>query len=107
MNKDVIQSFCRYYKGEDKCPFKDGDKQMFWLSEKWWFKQTITVDYAGCEVIIPLLKEYVDAGLSRFEMYDSVPITLKAILFNRYCKYAESVDIEGFKKFYKTIYIKG
>lgn len=62
---------------------------------------------AGCELITPILKEYTDAGLSSFELYDGVPITLKAVLFNRYCKYAESVDIEGFRKLYRATYIKG
>ena len=57
--------------------------------------------------IAPILKEYTDAGLSSFELYDGVPITLKAVLFNRYCKYAERVDIEGFKELYRTTYIKG
>ena len=62
---------------------------------------------AGCKLIAPILKEYTDAGLSSFELYDGVPITLKAVLFNRYCKYAERVDIEGFKELYRTTYIKG
>lgn len=107
MYKNDLQSFCRFYKGETVCPFKDGDKQMFWLCEKWWTEQTIPVTDAGCELITPILKEYTDAGLSSFELYDGVPITLKAVLFNRYCKYAESVDIEGFRKLYRTTYIKG
>lgn len=33
MYKNALQSFCRFYKGETVCPFKDGDKQMFWLCE--------------------------------------------------------------------------
>ena len=41
MYKNDLQSFCRFYKGETVCPFKDGDKQMFWLCEKWWTEQTI------------------------------------------------------------------
>ena len=91
MYKNDLQSFCRFYKGETVCPFKDGDKQMFWLCEKWWTEQTIPA---------------TDAGLSSFELYDGVPITLKAVLFNRYCKYAERVDIEDFRKLYRTTYIK-
>ena len=79
---------------------------MFWLCEKWWTEQTIPATDAGCELITPILKEYTDAGLSSFELYDGVPITLKAVLFNRYCKYAERVDIEDFRKLYRTTYIK-
>ncbi len=118
MYKNALQSFCRFYKGEAECPFKDGYKQMFWLCEKWWTEQTIPATDAGteqtipatdagCELITPILKEYTDAGLSSFELYDGVPITLKAVLFNRYCKYAERVDIEGFRKLYRTTYTKG
>ena len=47
----------------------------------------------------------MDAGLSHFEPYDNIPVTLKATLFNRFCKYMDRVDIEEFKKFYSTIYM--
>lgn len=107
MYKNDLQSFCRFYKGGMVCPFKDGDKQMFWLCEKWWTEQTELASDAGCERIAPILKEYTNAGLSNFEMYDDVPITLKAVLFNRYCKYTERMDIEGFKDLYQSTYIKG
>ena len=107
MVKETLQSFCRFYKGETVCPFKDGDKQMFWLCEKWWTEQTIPATDAGCKLIAPILKEYTDAGLSSFELYDGVTIPLKALLFNRYSTSAEWVDIEGFRKLYRTTYIKG
>ena len=107
MYKNALQSFCRFYKGEAECPFKDGYKQMFWLCEKWWTDETIPGTDGGCELITPILKEYTDAGLSSFELYDGVPITLKAVLFNRYCKYAERVGMVGFRKLDRTAYSKG
>ena len=102
-----LTHLCIYYKGEKECPFREADKQMFWLGEKWWTEQTELASDAGCERIAPILKEYTNAGLSNFEMYDGVPITLKAVLFNRYCKYAERTDIEGFKDLYQSTYING
>jgi hypothetical protein len=106
MIRETLQSFCRFYKGEMKCPFKEADKQMFWLSEKWWVEQTELANEAGDKRISPLIDEYMNAGLSQFEKYDSVPITLKAVLFNRYCKYMERIDIEGFKHIYLVKYME-
>ena len=80
---------------------------MFWLCEQWWSAQTEPASNDGCERITPILKGYMDASLSSFEMYDGVPITLKAVLFNRYCQYVETIDTEGFKELYQTKYIKG
>lgn len=93
-----LTHLCIYYKGEKEYPFREADKQMFWLGEKWWTEQTELASDAGCERIAPILKEYTNAGLSNFEMYDGVPITLKAVLFNRYCKYAERTDIGGLQR---------
>lgn len=102
--KDPLIALCLYYKGEDECPFKDENKIWFWRYESWWYEQTALSNDAGCERISPFLDEYLQAGLSGFEPYDNTPITLKAVLFNRYCKYAERVDIEGFKRFYLDEY---
>lgn len=107
MDKKAFQPFCRFYKGGTECPYNEGNKQMFWLCEKWWAEQTFPATDAGCQLISPILKEYTDAGLSNFEMYDGVPITLKAVLFNRFCKYNERIDVEGFRALYLDIYIKG
>lgn len=62
MYKNDLQSFCRFYKGETVCPFKDGDKQMFWLCEKWWTEQTIPATVAGWH-LLPL-PSGLRAGLS-------------------------------------------
>lgn len=101
----ALLALCRVYKGEDECPSKDADRQMLWRCEEWWVSQTILGNKEGCDRIGSVLSEYMDAGLSHFEPYDNTPITLKATLFNRFCKYEDRVDVEGFKKFYSTIYI--
>ena len=53
-----------------------------------------------------MLEEYLFSGLSDFEKFDDIPITLKALLFNRYCKTAQSMlsAVEPFKKFYHKYY---
>lgn len=104
--KDALIYLCRYYKCENECPFKNEDKKLFWACEKWWYEQTALSDDAGCYRISPFLDEYLQAGMSGFEMYDNIPITLKAVLFNRYCKLGDRVDIEGFKKLYLDEYMK-
>ena len=37
-----------------------------------------------------------------FEKYDDTPMTLKALLYNRFIKYNERIDIEAFKKWYHS-----
>ena len=46
-----LTHLCIYYKGEKECPFREADKQMFWLGEKWWTEQTELASDAGCERI--------------------------------------------------------
>ena len=50
-----------------------------------------------------MLEYYIRAGLSTFQMFDNTPITLKALLFNRYSHWTMG-DIDGFKEWYLTAY---
>lgn len=104
VNNDAYKLFCRFYKEETECPFLEANKQMFWHCEKWWLEQIGLKNEAGCNRVAPLMDEYRNAGLNNYEMYDGVPITLKAVLFNRYCKYMDGIDIEGFKELYTLEY---
>ena len=106
MEKEELKSLCRYYKGENECSFHDGNKALFWSCEKWWTEQTALANDEASERIAVFIKDYMEAGLSGFEKYDSVPITLKAVIFNRYCKLTDRVDIEGFKRLYIGEYKK-
>ncbi|MCD7721306.1 MAG: hypothetical protein LUI09_03660 [Prevotellaceae bacterium] len=39
MTKEELLKYCRYYKGEEKCPFKEGDNRgFFWYAEKDYLK---------------------------------------------------------------------
>lgn len=92
---------CRYYGGEESCPFEDQNKKMLWFYEMSWVIDTSRgVDWSAA------VDEYLSYGLARFSAGDGVPISLKALLFNRYMRDSFSVadSIEPFKTFYKTYY---
>lgn len=110
--KELLQ-FCRYYKGEDKCDSADGNIRLMWICEEHWVYHTIEIikekgrrekGFKEKEVLFFSLDEYLAYGLGDFEKYDGTPLTLKATLFNRYCKHMDFMDVEGFKTFYKNIY---
>lgn len=101
MNKSDAIKFCRYYHGEDNCPFRDDDRSALWKIERSWLERMINGD---TEMIENAVNEYVGYGLGDFQMRDEVPISLKAVLFNRFCKYNDRIDIEGFKNFYLRAY---
>lgn len=105
--KDLIQ-FCRYYKGEEENPYKDGDKAYLWDYERVWVKETLA-SYKNEDVSFfsPMLDEYLACGLREFEQMDDTPVTLKALLFNRYCHWngLPMVDCaKSFKRWYNEFY---
>lgn len=62
----------------------------------------------SARIVVPR-KQYIDAGLISFEQMDDTPITLKALLFNRFCHHTDLSLIDGaeaFKIFYVSEYTK-
>ena len=54
-----------------------------------------------------LLDDYIDAGLTEFNAYDNTPVTLKAVLHNRFMQQAEGMaSTDDFKHWYDTFYAK-
>lgn len=105
--KDLLKH-CKYYKGGDTCPFTDNDGSMFWFYEKAW------VISMSSDSPTLLLDEYIDdyirVGLRNFIDMDDTPLSLKALLFNRFCKWSggsQSECVGAFKKFYIYDYLKG
>ncbi len=94
--KDYIK-FCRSYKGEDS-DSSDRQIQAIIAQERWWVKHSVVGDIRWA------LDDYLAYGMREFEQFDDTPATLKAFLFNRYC--SERIDIDGFKKWYKNVYMK-
>jgi len=111
MDKSDYLQFCRYYKGENDNPFdgKDGTKAMLWFYERVWIDemQEIAKDKEQKEShsSFDYLDEYLNYGLADFEKMDNIPISLKALLFNRYAKSSYSMRdaVKPFKQFYSHL----
>lgn len=106
METKIFIPFCRYYKGEKVNPNKGGNDALFWDYEKQWCEWNTTDD--GKEILMRMLDEYGNMGMLMFESDDKVPVSLKALLFNRCGKGGLSmVDcIKEFPEYYKA-YKKG
>lgn len=103
MNK-VLFDYCRYYKGEKECPF-DAEQALLWDYERRWCKVQNDKDSSMND----MLNEYNISGLCSFEPYDGTPVSLKALLFNRFCHWSSGAMhecIEPFKKWYVDTYKK-
>lgn len=97
--KDLLHH-CRYYKGEKECPH-DGTKGMLWRYEKSWIELALSKDDEHSDLLSKILTEYLLAGLKDFEKFDDTPVTLKALLYNRFEQWNEGGD---FKDFYHKYY---
>lgn len=103
MERETLIKQCRYYNGEEENPYGEGgDKAMFWFYERWWAEKMANGD---TDVLSFYLSLYERVGLTDFEEDDGVPITLKAILFNRYEEWAEGGP-DDFKIWYERDYWK-
>lgn len=101
MKKEDLLKYCRYYKGEDNSPFDDPN-----LSSLWYYEQTWVEDISSNRYLDILIDEYVRSGLGLFAQFDNIPVTLKALLFNRYAKGCQSLSDakKGFQEFYNKYY---
>ena len=101
MTREDAINLCKYYKGEEESPYSDQNESMLWFYESAWVDKLL-----NDESFERMLEEYLFIGLKDFEKFDDTPITLKALLFNRYCKTAQSMlsAVEPFKEFYHKYY---
>jgi hypothetical protein len=98
VNKDFLLSLCRYYKGDKENP--DPSNKLWEIESVW-----VAISMDKEKDFGNFLDEYLTAGLRTFNMYDDTPITLKAILYNRYMQQAEGMaSIEEFKEWYNKFY---
>ena len=134
MDRNDFIKQCRYYKGEKENPFDKKlsmyevdkshllppecmcteysgtdqkeidtlkDKRSFWEYERCWVDFSLSdKDYLSHIVV-----EYKEKGLSEYKKNDGTPISLKAILFNRYRywhdDYSKNV-IEDYKEWFNN-----
>lgn len=106
MDRKELISFCKFFQENTNKP-EDPNKQMFYLCEQWWVEKNLLPKERLIVELSKYMDNYTNAGLTEFNMYDGTPITLKAILFNRFCQYNGRVDVDGFKVLYNSEYKKG
>lgn len=101
MEKQDLLQFCKYYKGEENSPFQ-GTEGALWGFEKTWVAFSLNPE-KGFDYLSSCLNEYLSCGLRDFEQFDDTPVSLKAVLFNRFEQWDEGGD---FKEFYRKYYSK-
>ena len=106
MKDNYLLNYCRYYKGEENITETDPDKQVLCKIEREWVADNTDKSEHSSKLLSICLEEYLLMGMKDFEKYDNIPLTLKALLFNRFNQYNERMDIEAFKKWYKRYYDK-
>ena len=105
-DREKFMELCRYYKGEKENPYKgEQNKACIWSYERAWL-----LEFAKPQsrLLMSYLSQYTAVGLTCFSTDDNVPITLKALLFNRYARthYSPYEAAESFKRFYNKYYVE-
>lgn len=103
--KELIKAFCRYYDGADKNPFVEDTLSRFWEWERTWVDLTLeSVEKNELpQQASDILNNYIRAGLDDFRKNDGIPISLKAVLYNRYDQWFYDGP-EGFKLWFNKYY---
>jgi hypothetical protein len=99
-DKTFLLRFCRHYKGQKHNP---DPQDSVWRYELFWVEESMkdNPDFSR------MLDDYIDAGLAEFNAYDNTPVTLKAVLYNRFMQQAEGMAKPAdFKCWYDTFYTK-
>lgn len=103
MTREELVGLCRYYKGEEACPFdgKDQNRSMLWFYEMSWVEDTL-----NGRSFAEQLADYSACGLDPLAASDGIPKTLKARLFNRYGRgsYSMREAAASFREFYGEYY---
>lgn len=99
MTREELIGKCRYYGGEDERP--PGVDASFWYYEQHWCDNMLKEKAYERQ----MEAEYQAYGLSDWRKNDGVPMSLKALLFNRFSHWM-GCRVEDFKKWYLTEYLK-
>lgn len=98
-NYDDLISKCRYYNGENE------SENSFAYYEKFWIDLMLSDDAESAKLNSENIRLYLSYDLLEYSEDDGIPLTLKALLFNRHmhwsCGYGKEIDVENFKKFYE------
>lgn len=120
MRKELLLRYCRYYDGAEENTFEvkernrrknephvDKNCMMLWFYEMAWcadFRHAKSIDDVSPMLQEDYIVEYKHAGLETFHQGDGVPLSLKALLFNRYMRGSMDGNVEPFKRFYNNYY---
>lgn len=90
---------CRYYDGKAIAEDENAlyaEYEMFWTE----WRQPNSDSYS---YMADIIVEYLYYGLMWFADHDKAPLSLKALLFNRYCHWNYG-GVDGFKNWYNNTY---
>ena len=99
----ALLHYTGYYKGEKQCP-ESCPHPNIWTYEKMWVEKEEERDENDGRV-----REYKQDVLPLYNEDDGIPLTLKALLYNRYSHwvggYSLESDVRGFVKFLNQHYL--
>ena len=101
--KQRLIDMCRWYEHRER--LVDGDAKLCEFVERWWFEEAQRASEEN-DPFKDMLTDYLLLGLGEFEKTDSTPITLKAVLYNRWKSTYEYGSVDDFKKFYTDVYMR-
>lgn len=121
MKQEMLWQYCPHYNGEEtdpyeekernrkrNAPYQDPNYKMLWFYERCWCMEMADADSVDAipHSLAEYTSDYIRAGLETFCQNDEIPLTLKALLFNRYAKCSGGLSdaIEEFRRFYRIYY---
>lgn len=101
MKREEVIKHCKYYKGEKECPYTETEG-VLWGCEKSYVDMC---SEGATDLLYMYVSEYMSVGLGTYRSTDNIPVSLKALLYNRYSNW-NMADQEEFKTWYNKYYSK-
>lgn len=105
MTKNELIKQCRYYKGEERCPFLQAVPSYIWKTECDWVERQLgdDKDKIVSDKSANIIALYNSDGLLDFEKKDGVPKSLKASLYLLFQHWNEGfASFDEWRTFYKN-----
>jgi len=104
-SRQKVLSEFKYYKGEDKSPYEgrgigeSQNKDMLWFYEKYWINAN---NNGTTSMLEEYVSDYIRKGLA--DVRSDLPLSLRALLFNRFMRDSFDGNTEPFKSFLDKYY---
>ena len=112
MTRDELIRQCRYYKGEEECPFEGiaQDKTSFWSYEEIWVNK-FKGDYIDEQMTQSSYLAFPSVATANKGELSSVPVSFQQLLLNRYMHWLGGYrsledDVESFVSWLKSSYLQ-